>query len=127
MSLRKEAAMFNLFKKPVYCDILSPVDGVSLPLEEVPDPVFAQKMMGEGIAFRFEGEKILSPLTGTVLLVAATRHAVGLKGANGVEVLLHVGMEHGGASGPRLGGLRSAWRKSSSGRAAASEIEYRGG
>lgn len=55
--------MFNLFKKPVYCDILSPVDGVSLPLEEVPDPVFAQKMMGEGIAFRFEGEKILSPLT----------------------------------------------------------------
>lgn len=85
--------MFNLFKKPVYCDILSPVDGVSLPLEEVPDPVFAQKMMGEGSAFRFEGEKILSPLTGTVLLVAATRHAVGLKGANGVEVLLHVGMD----------------------------------
>ena len=42
MSLRKEAAMFNLFKKPVYCDILSPVDGVSLPLEEVPDPVFAR-------------------------------------------------------------------------------------
>ena len=71
--------MFNLFKKSSYCDIPSPIDGISLPLEEVSDPVFAQKMIGEGIAFRFEGEKILSPLTGTVLLVAETRHAVGLK------------------------------------------------
>lgn len=85
--------MFNLFKKPVHCDILAPVDGVSLPLEEVSDPVFAQKMMGEGIAFRFEGDQIVSPLTGTVLLVAETRHAVGIKGANGVEVLLHIGMD----------------------------------
>ena len=76
MSLRKEAAMFNLFKKPAYCDIRAPIDGISLPLEEVPDPVFAQKMMGEGIAFRFEGEKILSPLTGTVLLVAATQMCI---------------------------------------------------
>ena len=85
--------MFNLFKKPAHCDILAPVGGVSLPLEEVPDPVFAQKMMGEGIAFRFEGDQIVSPLTGTVLLVAETRHAVGIKGANGVEVLLHIGMD----------------------------------
>ena len=48
--------MFNLFKKPVRCEIVSSVDGFSIPLEEVPDPVFAQKMMGEGIGFRYAGE-----------------------------------------------------------------------
>ncbi|WP_303017303.1 PTS sugar transporter subunit IIA [Holdemania massiliensis] len=85
--------MFNLFKKPVRCEIVSPVDGFSIPLEEVPDPVFAQKMMGEGIGFRYAGEWVASPMNATVLLVAETRHAVGLKGANGAEVLLHIGMD----------------------------------
>ena len=85
--------MFKFLKKPSVCELQAPVDGLSISLEEVPDPVFAQKMMGEGIAFRFDGERVASPMTGTVLLVADTRHAVGLKGANGVEVLIHIGMD----------------------------------
>jgi PTS system glucose-specific IIA component len=80
------------FKK-VKTKIFAPVNGEIIPLEEVPDPVFNQKMMGEGIAFIPKGGDIVSPVNGTVIQVAPTKHAVGLRGEDGSEILIHVGLE----------------------------------
>ena len=83
---------FNFFKKESV-DFYIPVSGKIIPLEEVPDPVFSQKMMGEGIAVMPEKGDIVSPAKGTVILVAATKHAVGLRADDGSEILIHVGLE----------------------------------
>lgn len=83
---------FNFFKKePV--DFYTPVSGRIIPLEEVPDPVFSQKMMGDGLAVVPTARDIVSPVKGTVILVAATKHAVGLRADDGTEILIHVGLE----------------------------------
>lgn len=72
--------------------VKAPVSGKCLSLESVPDPIFSQKMMGDGVAFEYTGDMIVSPIDGTVAVVAPTKHAIGLKG-NGVEVLIHVGTD----------------------------------
>ena len=73
--------------------ITSPLNGKVIPLEEVPDPVFAGKMMGDGCAVVPSDGKVCSPINGTVKLVAATKHAIGLETEDGVEVLVHFGLE----------------------------------
>lgn len=84
--------LFNLFKKETL-KIYAPVNGEVIPLEEVPDPVFSQKMMGEGVAVIPEGGDICAPVDGTVILVADTKHAIGIRSKDGTEVLVHVGLE----------------------------------
>jgi PTS system glucose-specific IIA component len=84
--------MWNPFKKNKL-QILAPVNGEIIPIEEVPDPVFSQKMMGEGIALVPREGKIVSPINGTVILVPDTKHAIGLKSDDGTEILVHVGLE----------------------------------
>ncbi|MDY0406830.1 PTS glucose transporter subunit IIA [Virgibacillus sp. 179-BFC.A HS] len=64
-----------------------------MPLEEVPDPVFSEKMMGEGIAIIPSDGTIISPVDGEVVQVPATKHAVGLVGKDGTEILIHIGLE----------------------------------
>ncbi|WP_040346455.1 PTS sugar transporter subunit IIA [Neobacillus bataviensis] len=84
--------MFNFFKKaPV--EFYTPVNGKIVSLEEVPDPVFSQKMMGEGIAVMPTNGDIVSPVKGTVILVAETKHAIGIRAEDGSEILIHVGLE----------------------------------
>lgn len=77
----------------------SPITGKIVPLEEVPDPVFAQKMMGDGIAIEPTAGEVVSPINGKVIQVFPTKHAIGLKADNGLEVLLHVGLETVGLNG----------------------------
>jgi sugar PTS system EIIA component len=84
--------MFNLFKKKPL-QIVAPVTGAVIPLGEVPDPVFSQKMMGEGLAIMPTEGSIHSPVNGTIMLVAATKHAVGIRAEDGTEILIHVGLE----------------------------------
>lgn len=73
--------------------ILSPLTGKVMPLEDVPDPVFSQKIIGDGVAvFPSEG-RIVSPVDGQVVSVADTGHAYGLKTEDGLEILIHVGLE----------------------------------
>lgn len=84
--------MFNLFKKKPL-QIVAPVTGAVIPIQEVPDPVFSQKMMGEGIAMVPSGGTIHSPVNGTVILIAATKHAIGIRADDGTEILIHVGLE----------------------------------
>ncbi len=67
-------------------------DAVMIPLEEVKDDAFAQKMMGDGVAFELKEDVVLSPCNGTLSAVFPTGHAYGLTMKNGVELLVHVGI-----------------------------------
>jgi PTS system D-glucosamine-specific IIA component/PTS system glucose-specific IIA component len=73
--------------------LASPVTGRSVKLDSVPDPVFSNKMMGEGMAFKFDGDTIFSPVSGRVIMAAKTGHAFGLMSEIGAEILLHIGMD----------------------------------
>lgn len=73
--------------------ILSPATGQAVALERVPDPVFSQKIIGDGMAVIPEDGKILSPVTGEVASVADTLHAFGFRSNDGLELLVHVGLE----------------------------------
>ena len=73
--------------------ILAPVAGEVINLEDVNDPVFSQKKLGEGFAVKPSSGKIVSPVTGKVIMVAETKHALGLQTADGVEVMLHLGID----------------------------------
>ena len=73
--------------------ILSPVTGKAVALEQVPDPVFSQKIIGDGMAVIPEDGRILSPVTGEVASVADTLHAFGFRTDDGLELLVHVGLE----------------------------------
>ncbi len=73
--------------------IVSPIKGKVIAIEEVPDPVFAQKMMGDGCAVVPEDGKVYAPFDATVEMIAPTKHAVGLKSKDGLEVLIHFGLE----------------------------------
>lgn len=82
----------KLFKKRKL-QIYAPVNGEIVSLEQVPDPVFSQKMMGEGIAIMPEKGNIHAPVEGTVVLVSDTKHAIGLRSDDGTEILIHIGLE----------------------------------
>ena len=69
------------------------VTGKALDLSEVPDQVFSQKMMGEGIAFDPADGKIYAPYSGQVTVAFPTGHAYGIRTASGKEVLIHIGMD----------------------------------
>ena len=73
-------------------DICSPTHGSVLPLSQVNDPVFAEEMMGPGIAVVPTVGQIVAPFDGTVVSVFRTLHAVTLKADNEAEVLIHVGL-----------------------------------
>lgn len=85
--------MFNFFKKAKALEIYTPINGKIIPLEEVPDPVFSQKMIGEGAAVVPEGGTILAPVDGEIIQVAPTKHAIGILAGDGSEILIHVGLE----------------------------------
>ena len=73
--------------------ILSPMTGEAVGLGEVPDPVFSQKIVGDGMAGIPSEGKLLSPADGEIVSVADTKHAYGLRTAEGLELLIHVGLE----------------------------------
>ena len=73
--------------------ILSPLTGTAVPLDEVPDPVFSQKIIGDGIAILPQDGRLLSPVDGEVVSVAETLHAYGLRSEDGIEVMVHFGLE----------------------------------
>jgi PTS system glucose-specific IIA component len=83
---------FNFFKKEKL-QIFAPVNGKIIPIEEVPDPVFSQKMMGEGVAVIPSSGTINAPVKGTVILIADTKHAIGILAEDGSEILIHIGLE----------------------------------
>lgn len=85
--------MFAKFKKNNNVQVFAPLTGQVVSLEEVPDPVFSQKMMGEGVAIMPEGGNVVSPIDGTIVLISETKHAIGIRTKNDTELLIHVGLE----------------------------------
>ena len=89
--------MFGFFKKKEIVQdnetLYAVATGKVIPITEVNDPVFSQKMMGDGFAVLPETGEIYAPIEGKILSVFQTKHAVGMKMANGLEVLLHMGID----------------------------------
>ncbi|MBT2658502.1 PTS glucose transporter subunit IIA [Bacillus sp. ISL-18] len=85
----------NLFKnnKSLVEEVFSPMDGEIVSLSEVPDPAFAQKLIGDGVAIVPKSGKLVSPVNGQVIQVFPTKHAIGIKTKNGIEILIHIGLE----------------------------------
>ena len=79
--------------KGVTEEVFSVADGQVVALEQVEDPVFAQKMMGDGFAVEPANGNIVSPVTGTVSSIFPTKHALGLVTDSGLEVLVHIGLD----------------------------------
>ena len=79
----------------VYSELKSPFKGKTVPLINVPDEVFSKKMLGEGIAIIPDEEEnvVHSPLNGIVTEITDSKHAICLKGENGAEVLIHIGLD----------------------------------
>jgi glucose-specific phosphotransferase system IIA component len=73
--------------------LTAPLQGWSAPLDEVPDAVFAGRLLGDGVAIDPTEGTLFAPCEGVVITVAAQRHAVTLRTAGGAEVLLHVGID----------------------------------
>ncbi|GAA5417600.1 PTS system glucose-specific EIIA component [Paraliobacillus ryukyuensis] len=74
-------------------EVKAPVTGELVALEDVPDPTFSQKMMGDGVAFKPTDGTFVAPVSGEVVNLFPTKHAIGIKSQAGVEYLLHIGLE----------------------------------
>ncbi|PGM58167.1 PTS glucose transporter subunit IIA [Bacillus cereus] len=73
--------------------IVAPLTGAVKNIEEVPDPVFAGRMMGDGVAIDPTEGVVVSPVDGEIVQLFHTKHAIGIKTKNGTEILIHVGLE----------------------------------
>ncbi|MGL5151764.1 MAG: PTS sugar transporter subunit IIA [Clostridium sp.] len=88
--------MFGFFKKAKKDNslkLVAPLEGKVIPLDQVPDPVFAQKMAGDGVGIDSTGSVVVAPADGELTLVFKTKHAFAMTLETGVELLVHVGIE----------------------------------
>ena len=91
--------MFGFFKKKNDKEansdfkLVAAISGKVLPLSEVPDPVFAQKMAGDGVAINPTGDVVVAPADGELSLVFNTKHAFAMTLDNGAELLVHIGVD----------------------------------
>ncbi|AGB19880.1 PTS sugar transporter subunit IIA [Thermoanaerobacterium thermosaccharolyticum] len=86
--------MFNIFKMKFSSEsIISPFKGRLINIEDVPDPVFSGKMVGDGVAVEPEEGIVYSPVNGEIIQLFPTKHAVGIISSGGLEILIHIGMD----------------------------------
>lgn len=84
--------LFDFMKKKGI-SLAAPVKGECIPISEVADPTFAEEILGKGIAIKPSEGKIYAPADGVVSTVFPTGHAVGVTTPDGVEILIHVGLD----------------------------------
>ncbi|MUV36394.1 Lactose permease [Lentibacillus sp. JNUCC-1] len=92
----------NLFQKSTQSHpghIYTPVNGEIIPITEVPDPVFSEKMMGDGIAIIPSDGRFTAPADGEIVQIPETKHAYGIRTTDNVEILVHIGLETVGLKG----------------------------
>lgn len=80
-------------KSKVPNKMISPMRGKVIPITEVQDEVFRDKILGDGVAIIPEQGEVLSPINGVVINIAETYHAIGLRSEDGIEILLHIGID----------------------------------
>ncbi|MGG3963326.1 PTS sugar transporter subunit IIA [Heyndrickxia faecalis] len=86
--------MFKLFsKKAAVEELVAPMSGKVVQIEDVPDEVFSRKMIGDGIAIEPDEGVVVSPVDGEIVQFFPTKHAVGLETKSGLEILIHIGMD----------------------------------
>lgn len=87
--------MLEFLKAKKEVQVMSPCKGEVVPVEEVPDPVFSKKMLGDGFAVIPTGDivEMIAPISGKVVQIFPTNHAYGIEMKNGVEVLVHIGLD----------------------------------
>lgn len=73
--------------------LCAPVKGTVIPREEIPDAVFASGALGEGVGIEPEAGEVLAPCDGEIVTVTETKHAIGILGPDGMEILIHVGID----------------------------------
>lgn len=73
--------------------ILSPLEGDTIPINEVNDPTFSDKILGDGIAILPKKGEVVAPVDGTVVIMFETKHAVSIVSDQGTEILIHVGLD----------------------------------
>nr|WP_256500289.1 PTS glucose transporter subunit IIA [Rothia sp. P3C3.S176] len=74
-------------------ELHAPIEGTAVALSDVPDPIFAAGKLGEGVAIEPTGTTVVAPAAGKVAATYPSGHAVGLKLENGIELLIHVGLD----------------------------------
>lgn len=79
--------------KAEFLEVVSPVSGKVIPLEEVKDPTFSQKLLGDGFAVEPADGTVKAPVDGTIGVAFETGHAVGMTAENGTEILIHIGID----------------------------------
>lgn len=85
--------MIDAVNSSATLSVLAPMDGQLVPLDQVPDEVFSQKVLGDGVAVIPSEGKIYSPVNGEISSVAETKHAYGFTSEDGLEILVHFGLE----------------------------------
>jgi len=73
--------------------VKAPIDGIILPLEQLPDETFAASILGPGCGIEPTGDTVYAPFDGKIVSVASTLHAVGIESTEGIELLIHIGMD----------------------------------
>lgn len=89
--------MFGFFKRNYR--LFAPVSGKVIQLSEVPNDIFAEKMAGDGVAIDSTGDVVVAPADGTLSFIFKTNHAFAMHLFNGVDILVHVGLDTIGLSG----------------------------
>lgn len=82
--------MFKIFKKSV--EFHSPIVGKVINIEDVEDKMFASKLLGEGVAFLYETDTLYAPCDSDIIMIAATKHAIGFRTGK-VEFMIHIGLD----------------------------------
>ena len=80
-------------ERPLRIELSAPLSGVLVPLDSVPDPVFAQKLVGDGVSIDPTSDELLAPLSGKVTQLHSASHALTITGDSGLQVLLHIGLD----------------------------------
>ncbi|SFL71790.1 PTS system, beta-glucosides-specific IIC component [Gracilibacillus orientalis] len=85
--------------------VQSPLKGTIVPLSEVSDPTFSEEIMGKGIAIEPEENRVVAPISGSIMVFPDSKHAIGIKGDNGEEILIHIGIDTVSLKGEHFKGL----------------------
>lgn len=88
----KPQAVLNSEKR-VIATLVAPVSGEIVPLDAVPDEAFANKAVGDGVAIKPSDKRVVAPIAGTVVKIFNTNHAFCLESENGVEIVVHMGLD----------------------------------